>query len=212
MSLLTDLNWRYATKKYDPTRKITGQQLDTIIEAARLAPSSYGLQPYRVLAIGNQELKDKIVPIAWNQQLVADCSHLLVFAAWDGYDSGRISKIFDHTTDQRGIDRGMAFGLHTDAIVASQVALDHDSAFVDTAKQACISLGMAIAQAAELRIDNSPLGGFNNDELDKLLDLPAKGLKSVYLLALGYRQSQGDWLVNLKKVRTPKEEFLITYY
>lgn len=210
MSLLENLNWRYAAKKYDPAKKVAAADIEKITEAARLAPSSYGLQPYRVLVISNQALKEQIVPIAWNQRMVADCSHLLVFAAWDDYDTARVHGIFDATTDQRATPRGTAFGSHTEGIAASQIALSPEAAFIDTAKQACISFGLAMAQAAELGIDNTPMGGFDPAALDELLGLRAKGLKSVYLLALGYRQPEGDWLVNLKKARTPQDEFVIT--
>ncbi|TRW24440.1 NAD(P)H-dependent oxidoreductase [Flavobacterium zepuense] len=209
MPLKEDLNWRYATKKYDATKSVATEDIEKIIEAARLAPSSYGLQPYRVISISNQEIKNKIVPIAGNQQIVADCSHLLVFVAWDGYDKQRVDKIFNDTTDQRGLAKGTVFGSQTEAIVESQINLSEIEARIDTAKQACISLGFAIAQAAELKIDSTPMGGVNNAELDHLLGLDSKGLKSVYLLTLGYRQREGDWLVNLKKVRTPKDEFVI---
>lgn len=198
----------YATKKYNPNRKISDADIKTIVEAARLAPSSYGIQPYKVIVIGNQELKEKIYGVAWNQQIVKDCSHLMVFAAWDKYTKERIEAIFNHTTEERGIERGTAFGSHTAGIVASQYEMDEEAAFIDTAKQACISLGMAIAQAAELKIDNTPMGGFENKGLDAILDLESKGFKSVYLLSLGYRADEGDWLRDLKKVRTPINDFL----
>jgi len=121
MPLKEDLNWRYATKKYDATKSVATEDIEKIIEAARLAPSSYGLQPYRVISISNQEIKNKIVPIAGNQQIVADCSHLLVFVAWDGYDKQRVDKIFNDTTDQRGLAKGTVFGSQTEAIVESQL-------------------------------------------------------------------------------------------
>ena len=117
MTLLENLQWRYATKKYDPTCKVAQEDVDKILEAARLAPTSSGLQQFRVLVITNQELKEKIVPIAWDQQIVADCSHLLVFAAWDRYTEERIDTIYDYTTDQRGLPRGR-FGSYTDKIKA----------------------------------------------------------------------------------------------
>ena len=106
MTLLDDLKWRYATKKYDPTKKLAQADVDKIIEAARLAPTSSGLQQFRLIVISNQELKDKIVPIAKDQQIVADCSHLLVFVAWDKYTDERIDKQFNYITDERGLPRG----------------------------------------------------------------------------------------------------------
>lgn len=202
---------RYATKKYDSGKKVSQADIDKITEAARLAPSSYGIQPYRVIVISNSELKSQILPIAWNQQIVVDCSHLLVFAAWDKYTNERVEGIFNHMADLRGTPREAALGSQTKDIIASQVSKVPDEAYIDAAKQVCISLGIAIAQAAELQIDNTPMGGFKKEELDTLLGLEEKGLKSVYLLALGYRSQDGDWLVNLKKARTPKENFLINF-
>lgn len=106
MALLDDLTWRYATKKYDPSKKVSDKDIRTILEAARLAPTSSGLQQYRILVITNQDIKDKMVPIAAGQQIVAEASHVLVFAAWDRYTEERIDEIYNKTTDQRGLPRG----------------------------------------------------------------------------------------------------------
>lgn len=100
--LLDKLNWRYATKKMDPSKKVPQEKVDRIIEAARLAPTSSGLQPFEVILITNQELKEKIRAVAWNQSQVTDCSHLLVFAAWDNYTEERINKAFDLVNEARG--------------------------------------------------------------------------------------------------------------
>ncbi len=210
MSLLENLNWRYATKKYDPSKKVAQEDLDKIIEAARMAPTSSGLQQFRVIVISDQELKKKIVPIAWGQEIVADCSHLLVFAAWDRYTEERIDRIYDYTTDQRGLPRGR-FGSYTDRLKASYLPQTTEENFVHTARQAYIGFGMAIAQAAELKVDSTPMEGFSPDELDELLGLKEKGLRSVTMLTLGYRDAEGDWLAGMKKVRNPKEEFVLNY-
>ncbi|WP_394678680.1 NAD(P)H-dependent oxidoreductase [uncultured Sphingobacterium sp.] len=207
MSLIEDLNWRYATKKYNPDKKISQQDVQKIVEAARLAPSSYGIQPYKVFAIGNTALKNKIFEIGWNQQIIKDCSHLLVFCAWDNYTAERVEGFFNYTSQVRETSKD-AFGSATAGIIASQVNMTPEEAFIDTAKQACIGFAMAIAQAAELKIDNTPMGGFQNAAMDALLGLKEKGLKSVYMLALGYRSDEGDWLVNLKKVRTAEADFV----
>lgn len=209
MSLLEDLNWRYATKRYDSEKKVEADKIAKILEAARMAPSSYGIQPVRIISISNQELKEKMVPVAWGQKIIQDCSHVLVFAAWDKYTAERIDAIFDYTTEKRGIPQGTAFGSRSQQIADSQIEMTDEQAFQDTSRQACISFGVAIAQAAELKVDTTPMGGFNNSELDELLGLTDKGLKSVYLLAVGYRKEEGDWLVNLNKVRNPTEEFVI---
>jgi len=210
MALLDDLKWRYATKKYDSTKKVAQVDVDKIIEAARLAPTSSGLQQFRLIVITNQELKDKIVPIAMDQQIVADCSHLLVFAAWDKYTAERIDGQYDYITDERELPRGR-FGSYTDRLKSLYLNQTEEQNFVHTARQAYIGFGMAIAQAAELKVDCTPMEGFSPDALDELLDLRAKGLRSVLLLPLGYRDSGNDWLEKMKKVRKQKEEFVINY-
>lgn len=210
MALLEDLKWRYATKKYNPTKKVAQEDVDKILEAARLAPTSSGMQQFRVIVITDQELKNKIVPIAMDQQIVADCSHLLVFAAWDRYTEERIDKIYNYTTDERGLPRGR-FKSYTDKLRALYLTQTAEENFIHTARQAYIGLGLAIAQAAELKVDSTPMEGFIGKELDELLGLKSKGLKSVLLLPIGYRDAKNDWLVNMKKVRNPKDNFIINY-
>ncbi|NIG56227.1 NAD(P)H-dependent oxidoreductase [Chitinophaga sp. Cy-1792] len=208
MSLIEHLNWRYATKSYDPTKKVSEENVTKIVEAARLAPTSSGLQQFRILVITNQELKEKIVPLAWGQEIVADCSHLLVFAAWDNYTEERIDTVYDRTTDERGLPRGR-FSSYTDKIKGMYLPQEAHTNFIHTARQSYIGFGLAIAQAAELKVDATPMEGFDNDALDALLDLRSHGLRSVTMLPLGYRKEDTDWLVNMKKVRIPSTEFVI---
>jgi len=210
MSLLENLNWRYATKKYDPTKKVAQEDVDKIVEAARMAPTSSGLQQFRVIVVSNQELKEKMVSIAWGQQIMADASHVLVFAAWDRYTEERIDSIYNRTTDERGLPRGR-FGSYTDKLKAAYLPQTEEENFVHTARQAYIGFALAIAQAAELKVDCTPVEGFTPDELDELLGLKEKGLKSVTMLPIGYRDNSGDWLAGMKKVRNPKEEFVLEY-
>jgi len=210
MSLLENLNWRYATKKYDPTKKVAQADVDKIVEAARLAPTSSGLQQFRVIVVSNQELKEKMVPIAWGQEIMADASHVLVFAAWDRYTEERIDTIYNRTTDERGLPRGR-FGSYTDKLKAAYLPQTEEENFVHTARQAYIGFALAIAQAAELKVDCTPVEGFTPEELDELLGLKEKGLKSVTMLPIGYRDSSGDWLASMKKVRNPKEEFVLEF-
>lgn len=210
MSLLENLNWRYATKKYDPTKKVDQEDVNKIVEAARLAPTSSGLQQFRVIVISDQALKEKIVPIAWGQQIMADCSHILVFAAWDRYTEERIDTIYNRTTDERGLPRGR-FGSYTDKLKAAYLPQTEEENFVHTSRQSYIGFALAIAQAAELKVDCTPVEGFTTAELDELLDLKSKGLKSVTMLPIGYRDTEGDWLAPMKKVRNPKEEFVLEY-
>lgn len=208
MSLLEQAKWRYATKKYDSSKKIDQNLVDQIVEAARLAPTSSGLQPFKVIVITNEEVKKQIVPIARGQQQVADCSHLLVFAVWDNYTEERIDHIYQIITKEREqpADR---YKEYTDFLKSTYLSHPDSNNFAHAARQSYISLAYAMAMAAELKVDSTPMEGFDTDALDKLLDLNQKGLKSVTLLPLGYRDEANDWLVNLKKVRHPHSEFVI---
>ncbi|WP_337965572.1 NAD(P)H-dependent oxidoreductase [uncultured Flavobacterium sp.] len=208
MSLIEDLNWRHAVKAYDSTKKVSGEDLDKILEVARLAPTSSGLQPFRVIVVENQELKEKMVKGALNPEVMRDCSHVLVFAAWESYSNEKIDKVYDHHTDVRELPRGR-FNSYTDQIKQIYGAQTPEQHFAHTARQSYIALGLAMAQAAELKIDSTPAEGFSNEVVDEILNLKELGLKSVTLLYLGYRDTENDWLSKMKKVRIPMEEFII---
>jgi len=207
MELLEAFKWRYATKKFDSTKKVELELIDKITEASWLAPTSSGLQPFELLVITNQELKNKITKSAFDQQIVADCSHLLVFAAWDNYTEERIDHIYAHHTREREqlTDR---YNAYTDRLKAMYLTRPAITNFEHAARQAYIAMGFAMAEAASLKVDATPMEGFIADEVDAILDLASKGLKSVLLLPIGYRDTENDWLVNHKKVRHPKKEFL----
>lgn len=208
MSLIEDLNWRHAVKAYDSTKKVSEEDLNKILEAARLAPTSSGLQPFRVIVVENQELKERMVKGALNPEVMRDCSHVLVFAAWDSYSNEKIDKVYDHHTDVRELPRGR-FSSYTDQIKQLYGAQTHEQHFAHTSRQTYIALGLAMAQAAELKIDSTPAEGFSNEVVDDILDLKELGLKSVTLLYLGYRDIENDYLSHMKKVRIPMEEFII---
>ncbi|KYH07990.1 MULTISPECIES: NAD(P)H-dependent oxidoreductase [Chryseobacterium] len=208
MSLIENLNWRHAVKAYDPTKKVSQEDLNTILESARLAPTSSGLQPFRIIVVENQELKEKMVAGALNPEVMRDSSHVLVFAAWDSYSNEKIDKVYDYHTDVRDLPRGR-FGSYTDKIKEIYGAQTPEEHFAHTARQTYIALGIALAQAAELKIDSTPAEGFSNEVVDEVLGLKELGLKSVSLLYLGYRDEANDWLSTMKKVRIPMDEFII---
>lgn len=195
-------------KAYDPTRKVSAQDLNSILEAARLAPTSSGLQPFRVIVVESQELKEKMVTGALNPEVMRDCSHVLVFAAWDEYSADKIDKVYDHHTEVRELPRGR-FSSYTDQLKQLYGAQTPDQHFAHTARQTYIALGLAMAQAAELKVDSTPAEGFSTAVVDEILGLHELGLKSVTLLYLGYRDAEKDWLSTMKKVRLPMEEFII---
>jgi nitroreductase / dihydropteridine reductase len=206
MTLIDNLKWRYAAKKMNG-KKVSQENLDYILEAARLAPSSSGLQPYKIFVISDKALLEKIKPIAFNQNQITDCSHLLVWAAWDKYSFERMGEVFTRTAKERGLPEDAMSDYHN-RLWGMYESLGEKWHNNHAAKQAYISLSLAMAAAAELKIDATPMEGFLPDQFDELLDLKSKGLKSAVLLPIGYR-GEGDWLVNLKKVRTPQEDFII---
>lgn len=206
MKLIEALNWRYATKKMNG-KAVAQDKVDAILAAAHLAPTSAGLQPFEVIVVRNPELRKQILPIANSQQQVVDGSHLLVFAVWDNYTEERIDRYFDHIRAERNLP---ASALEDFRQKLRDIFLPRPAEvnFEHAARQAYIAFGLAIAAAAELEVDATPMEGFNGPELDKLLGLDKKGLRSVTILPLGYRDEAQDWLVNQKKVRTPKERFI----
>lgn len=206
MKLIEDLKWRYATKKMTG-ETIPQEKLDYILEAARLAPSSSGLQPYKIFVITNKELLLKLKPAAWDQSQILDASHVLVFASWDGYTLDRIESVFNYTMNERGLPLE-TMDAYKNNLWSMYEPLSQDWHAHHAAKQAYISFGLAIAAAAEQKIDATPMEGFTPETVDELLDLKKQGLKSTLILTLGYRDESEDWLVNMKKVRTPKEEFI----
>ncbi len=206
MELIEKLNWRYAAKAMNGA-PVAQEKIDNIIEAARLAPTSSGLQPFEIMVVTNQKVKEEIRPIAWNQPVVTDCSHLLVFAAWDTYTAERINKMFDLTNEIRGF-KNEGWENYRQMLLGSYPQKDAEENFNHAAKQAYIALGMAMTAAAFEAVDTTPMEGFDAAALDKILGLREKGLRSCVLLAVGYRQEDKDWLAKLAKVRKSTEDFI----
>jgi nitroreductase/dihydropteridine reductase len=208
MSLIENLNWRHATKAYDPEKKVSEENLDKILEAARLAPTSSGLQQFRIIVVENKELREKLVPGALNPECMMEASCVLVFAAWDEYTPERIDAIYDRTTEERELPQGR-FNSYTDKIKEIFEKQSKEEHFIHAARQSYIGLALSIAQAAELKIDTTPAEGFDNNLVDEVLQLEQKGLRSVCLLYVGYSDKEKDWLSTMKKVRNPMDVFTI---
>jgi len=208
MSLIEDLNWRHAVKAFDPNKKVSEENIEKIVEAVRLAPTSSGLQQFRLLVVTNPEIKEKLAKGALNPESMKECSHLIVFAAWDTYTAERIDKVYDFTSDERGLPRGR-FSSYTDKLKEIYLNLPDEVNFAHTARQSYIGLGLAMAQAAELKVDSCPAEGFDNKVVDEVLNLKQYGLKSVSLLYVGVADEARDWIKPMKKVRIPRNEFVI---
>src|SRR5690606_9388874 len=164
MELLNALQWRYATKKMNG-KPVSQEKVDKILEAASLAPTSSGLQPFEIIVITNPELKEKIKTIANGQSQITDGSHVLIFAAWDRYTEDRINQIFTHMNTERGVPDSATDAYRTMLIevYTKQTAQQN---FEHAARQAYISFGTAIAAAAELKVDATPMEGFDSEALD----------------------------------------------
>ncbi|GAA0748105.1 NAD(P)H-dependent oxidoreductase [Ideonella azotifigens] len=207
MNLIELLTWRYASKKMDPSRAVPQDKVDRIIEAARLAPTSSGLQPFEIISVTNPEVRARIREIAWNQAQITDGSHLLVFAAWDNYTADRINHMFDLTNEVRGA-RNEGWENYRQQLLNTYPQRPAEVNFQHAARQAYIAFSAAVIAAAEEKVDATPMEGFDPDKLDEILGLRARGLRSAVILPLGYRQAEGDWLVNLTKVRRPLDQFV----
>jgi nitroreductase / dihydropteridine reductase len=204
MSLIDNLNWRYATKKMTG-QTISQEALDNILEATRLSASSYGLQPYNIVVVSNPEIKHQLLPAAYGQTQITDSSHLLVFSIWENISDTQVSQYINDIAATRGIPVEALKGF-ADTILGTVKNLSTAERQVWASKQAYIALGTALIAAAEQEVDATPMEGFMPEAFDTILGLKEKGLKSVVVLALGVR-SEKDALAGALKVRRAKDAF-----
>ncbi|MEI7483140.1 MAG: nitroreductase family protein [Ignavibacteriota bacterium] len=207
MQIIDALNWRYATKRMNG-KKVSQEQLNRILESVRLSASSMGLQPYTIFVVENEELRKKIQPGAYNQPQITECSHLLVFAAWDNVTEQHADEYLENIALTRGVTpeslngfKGMLMGIVN--------GRSKEEKYEWSARQVYLALGTALAAAALEQVDSTPMEGFVPDEVDKILDLNSKGLKSVALLTLGFRDTENDHLAEAKKVRRSAEKLFV---
>lgn len=203
--ILERLNWRYATKKFDSSKEVSKEDLEVLLETIQLSASSYGVQPYRVAVIENEEKRKELQPKAWNQAQIVDASHLLVFCARTDVEDKDIDSLIEYTAEERGLNKADLSDYSNfmkDKIIKEN---DADTRKNWTARQAYIAIGNLLNAAAEMEIDACPMEGFNPEEFDEALGLKEKGLYSVALVTLGYR-STDDQAQHNAKVRRPKEE------
>ncbi len=203
MDLIKALNWRYATKRMNGN-VVPKEKVDRILEATRLTASSLGLQPYSIMVIEDKKVLEQILPIANNQPQITTCSQLLVFASWDNLTNEHIDGFVARIKEVRGsFPESMAGYVNMLRGMTQRPAEDN---FNWLARQAYIALGTALIAAATEEVDATPMEGFNADELDKLLNLKEKGLRSVLIMPLGYRDEENDYLAKLPKVRRASEK------
>lgn len=207
MDFYKALNWRHASKKMNG-KAVPQEKVDRILDAINLAPTSLGAQPFSVIVITDSELKKKILPIANGQTQIVDSSHLLVFAAWDAYTDKHVEDFINRTAEERNLELSELDPFKT--YLQSLTKKSTEDLFQWSARQAYIAFGFGLAAAAVEEVDSTPMEGFKPEELDELLDLRSKGMRSILLFPLGYRDEENDWLAPMEKVRRKKDELFVS--
>lgn len=200
--------WRYATKQFDASKEVSADDLKTILEAGRLSPSSYGLQPYHIFVITDPKLREKLKEVSWNQPQITDASHLLVLANFTDFGEELVDDYIQNVVDTRNNLRE-DLEQYANTMKNTLSGLSQEQKAQWAAKQTYLALGNLLQAAAELRIDACPMEGFQNEKYNEILELDKKNLNAAVLLTVGYRSSE-DALADKPKVRKPME-VLYTY-
>lgn len=206
--LLEQLNWRYATKQFDPSRKISATDWTTLEEALRLTPSSGGLQPWKFIVVTDPGVRAKLRPASYGQPQITDASHLVVFTAKNNFSEADVDAHLQNVAQAQGVPvaslaqfRGMLVG----GIVQ---AMDEPARNAWARNQAFIALGNLLTSAALLGIDACPMEGFDRAQYDEILGLKAKGYSSAVIATLGYRLPT-DKYAGAPKVRFAREQIFL---
>ena len=207
-TFLENQNWRYATKKYDTARKVSAADLQVLKEAIRLSASSYGLQPYKVIFVESETLRAKLQPAAWGQSQITDASHLVVFANITDFGDTQINEAIKNLTTTRGLPADALDG-YADFMKANISPLPLETRNIWTAKQTYLALGNLLNAAAELKIDVTPMEGFDPAQFNEILGLEKLGLNAAVIAAVGYRHDE-DATQHYAKVRKSNEELFLT--
>ena len=200
--------WRYATKKFDPSKKISNQDLETLKQAIQLSTSSYGLQPYKVFIIENPEIREQLKPFSWNQAQIIDASHLFVFANVIDMQNEHIDSYIDNVIKTRNLKIEDLKG-YSDFMKSKIVDLPLETKFNWSAKQTYLALGNLLNAAAELKIDVTPMEGFESEKYNEILGLDKLGYSASLVAPVGYRH-QEDATQHFAKVRKPINELFVT--
>lgn len=203
-TILENRTWRYATKKFDNTKKISSDDLQLLLEATRLSASSYGLQPYHVFVITNTEIREQLKPVSWGQSQITDASHLIVFAHQTDFGGELVDAYLKNVADTRNVSMDTLNG-YGDFAKSKLVDLPQKTKEEWTAKQVYIALGNLMQAAAELKIDTCPMEGFEAKAYDEILNLAGKDLTTSVVIPIGYRSSE-DETQNFPKVRKTNKE------
>ena len=202
------LDWRYATKAMDASKVVPAEKIERIVDAARRAPTSSGLQPFQMFLVTNDDVRAKLSAAAFGQKQITDGSAVLVFAAWENYTDANIDSVVDLHAEIRGEATRDALNGYYNNLKGMYLARDAQTNFEHAARQAYIALGFVLMAAAEEGVDTTPMEGFDPAQFDEILGLKEKGLKSVVTLAIGYRDEPSDWLAPQKKVRRSRDSIV----
>lgn len=206
-NFIKDAHWRYATKKFDASKKISTKDLETLKEAIRLSSSSYGLQPYKVIVLENPELRAKLQPAAWNQSQIIDASQVLIFANVINFGDAEIDAYIATLVKARNIELASVKG-YGDFMKMKMNELSADQKNIWTSKQTYLALGNLLNAAAELKIDVTPMEGFEAEKVNEILGLNELGLNASLIATIGYRHEE-DATQHYAKVRKSNEELFI---
>ena len=207
MSLLDSLKWRYAVKRMNGN-KIPEATMNTILEATKLAPSSFGLTPYNIIVIEDEETRKKLQPHFYNQPQVGESSALVIFATWNSITEKEVAEYMQEIAEERGVpvESLNDFASYINGSIKNLTA---EQLQIWAAKQTYIALGFALVAAATEEIDATPMEGFKPDAVDEALGLKELGLHSAVAVTLGYRDAANDYLSGAKKVRRASEKLII---
>ncbi|MGB5405121.1 MAG: NAD(P)H-dependent oxidoreductase [Robiginitalea sp.] len=204
---LEALQWRYATKQFDASRRISEGDLASLQEAIRLSASSYGLQPYTVLVISDKELREKLRSACWNQSQITDASHVFVFAGKKDFDQDLIDSYLNLVSSTRNLPLDSLSG-YGDFMKSKLLELPQASKASWSSHQAYLAAGNLLSAAASLQIDTCPMEGFEKEAVDAILNLGEKGLTTALIVPVGYRDESDQTQFYKKVRRTPEELFL----
>lgn len=207
-TVIQALEWRYATKKFDPSRKISGADMKNLTESVRLAPTSFGLQPFRLLSVTDPAQRAQLVTASWGQHQVQDASHLFVFATLTSLDEAYVDRFIDSTCRARSVSKDKLEG-YTNMMKGFLQGLSEEGLRHWASKQAYIAAGFLMETAALLQIDTCPMEGFDAKQYDGILGLSKLGLSAALVMPVGYRSAE-DPLAKAAKVRFPASEMVIT--
>lgn len=201
MQLIDNLVWRYATKKFDPTKKVNTKDIEKIKTAISLSASSFGLQPFKVLVVEDLCIKEKLVPASWNQMQVKDASHVFIFCSFLHIPEGYMDSYLQRRATIQKLDD--AFLTKYGNYMKTKLGEKNQQEIIDwAARQTYIALGILLAACAELHVDSCPMEGFLPEKYDEILGLSSQGLKATVVAAVGYR-SHEDQAQYITKVRKP---------